>query len=101
MGMGVKSFERWKVGGKVRHDDLEEVAGVQQIFETVHAEVAKMHAGGQVIGDDAARGLRKQHLPTMSRCSDARGAVDVEPNIALAAPLRLAGVQSYARWDSR
>ena len=69
----------------------------------MRAEVADGHALGQVATDERVRRLREEHLASVAGGRDARGAMDVEADVAVGARVGLSGVQAHAhahRWPS-
>ena len=60
------------------------------------AEVEHRHAVRQDVPEQRARRLRDQDLAAGARRGDARGADDVDPEVALVADVRLTGVEPHA-----
>jgi len=69
---------------------------VLDVLQVLLAEVADVHAVGQLVADERAGRLRDEDLTAMPGGADARGANDVQPDVALVADGRLAGVQAHA-----
>jgi hypothetical protein len=80
-------------------DDLAEPLGLQEVLEAVLAEVAQGRAVGEVALDQRPCGRAEQDLPAVAGSGDPRGAVDVNPDVALAAERPQAGVQAYPHPD--
>ena len=66
-------------------DDVVQPQGLVDVFQAVNAEVAKRHAGRQVVGDECARSFRHQDLAAVSRCADPSGSMHADAHVAVAA----------------
>ena len=62
-----------------------------QILEAVGTEILDLR-----FGEQAARLLGEEYLPSVARLGDACGSVDVETDVAVLSENRLAGVDSHA-----
>ena len=68
---------------------------VLDVLQVRLAEVVDADALGQLVPEQRARRLRDEDLAAVARRADARRAHDVEPDVALVADRRLAGVQPH------
>jgi hypothetical protein len=92
---GRERGQRGEVGGQIAEDDLEEVLGAIEVLEPVLAEIAQRDVGGQLVGDQLARGAGDEHLRTMAGRADPRRAVHVQADVIVVADLGLAGVDPH------
>src|SRR4051812_25342393 len=96
MRPGIEGLERRKVGGDGRDNDLEELLSMLEVLQPMCSQVAQQDAIRQVVYNDAMGRIGEQHLPAMADCTNARCAMNVQTEIVIATPLRLAGVQADA-----
>src|SRR5437764_495339 len=54
---GTGCLERWKIGGQIWDDQLEDRARISYVSQTVLSEVAQAHSVGQVVLDEIASRL--------------------------------------------
>ena len=69
------------------------------VLQVLLPEVDDRDSVGELVAEQRARRLRKQDLAAVAGRADARGADDVEPEVALVADRRLAGVQAHPDAD--
>ena len=93
-GCGRFVFEIVFSGGNDASPSWKSATGSAKVFEPVFAEVAQA-----VSADQVGRRPRDQHLAAVTDRGDARGAMDVEPDVALVGHVWLAGVQAHPHQD--
>ena len=72
---------------------------VLDVLQVRLAEVVDADAFGQLVAEQRARRLRDEDLAAVAGRADPRRAHDVEPDVALVADRRLAGVQAHPHAD--
>ena len=78
------------------HDELVEPLGPLEVRHVRLTEVSQLDAVNEIVLDQARRRAREQHLAALADVADARGLVDGEADVAVAACDRLAGVQAHS-----
>src|SRR5258708_135146 len=69
---------------------------MSEVFEAVDSQILEAHPRGQMRPHESGNGLREQHLPPMPGAHNARGLMDINPDVAFSAPLRFARMQPDA-----
>jgi hypothetical protein len=80
---------------EARGVQLEQALRLVDVLEPMRAEVAERDVGERVVAEQGARGLRDEHLPSHGRGSDSRRPVHAEPDVAVLAVRRLAGMDAH------
>ena len=75
--------------------DLEQPLRQVERAEPVHAEIDEPDLPAQLRADQVVGRLRDEDLPAVTGSADPRGAVDVEPDVALRGAHGLAGVEPH------
>ena len=88
--------DRWELGGEALDHQVEQVLGVGQILQPMHAQAADRHPLGQVVLDQTSRRVRDDDLSSPPHCRDPRGPVHVEPEIVIAPEDGVACVHPHA-----
>ncbi len=96
VGIDLERSRAREVGREIRDHQLEEASGASQILEAVFSQVAQAHLFRQVLLHEGSGCLGEQHLPPVRRAHDARGAVDIQADVAFGCPRRLAGMNAHA-----
>ena len=97
----VEGADRREVGREPIDHELVEPFLAIEVLEPVVAEVAHIHSGGQGATRERLRLRRQQHLAAVRRRGDAGRPMDVEPDVVVAAPAALAGVDPDPDLDDR
>ena len=84
-----------EVGRQTRHVELENLLGKPDVLQLMWAEVAQRRPWRQVVAHQALRRLRKEDLAAVPSRGDARGHVDIHPDVLGVADHRLAGMQGH------
>ena len=103
--LGVPTEERRQRHGQVRRverlqrrevivAELVDALRRRQVLQAVLAEIVQAVDGNEVVSR-----AREQHLPAVARCGDPRGAVDVDPDVALVGHDGLPRVEPHANAD--
>ncbi len=103
-GGGSHEVALWRCGCAQRRklrrqpvdDKLVELLGRIQVLEPVASQVAQCNARWQVPFDETARGVREQNLAAVPRGGNARSAMDVEPDVVVAAQIGHAAVHPHS-----
>ena len=89
-----------KSAGSPSIGQLPQVLRAGEVLEPMLTEVGEADAGRQAPGRDGLGCAGHQHLAAVAGCRDARGAVDVQSNVVVAAERPLAGVEAHPDPDA-
>ena len=91
--------DRRKFVGKAGREHLVEPDRSGEVLEPMVAELAEADRLGKCRPDEGARRIGEEDLPAMTGGADARGAVDVDADVARHGAHRLTAVQAHADPD--
>ena len=86
---GRERVERRKIVQQVRCDQLKELRGGRDVFQTMPAQCAKRRSRKGFLARDVSHCARHDHLPSVSRRADPRGDDDIRPEVTLFSELGL------------
>ncbi len=92
---GIERAKRRELVWQTVDLELEEVLRLGQVLEAVRSKAAHAHAVRQSLLDKSARRVGYDDLAAVPCGGDPRGAVDVEPDVVVAAASPLAGMDSH------
>jgi hypothetical protein len=99
-GLGqLPNRERRELVSEAGDDELVEALRLVEVGQHDFAEVAELEVARQVVAHEPGRGARDEHLAAVAGVADSRGLVDGEANVAVAAYVGLARVQTHAHLD--
>ena len=80
LGRGQRS-QRWELGGKPFHAQLEDVLLVRQVAESMGSQIFEAAPLGEAVLDESSRCLGDERLTPVPTVTDASGPMDVDADV--------------------
>ncbi len=93
--LGAQGPQRRKGGRKIRCGQLEDVLGLVDVLEPVPPQVDQLDAVREPVADQLPGRAGDHDLPAVGGRGDAGSPVEIQPDVALVEPRRLAGVHAH------